>query len=617
MEKIINKTTITYILMFTSFMILGIDFILYSNNLMDISTYGFNTIKYNLIWIGFTVSWILMNLLALYCIKNNKKRLITYSIFNLIWIVILFSQVCYAQAMGKYMIFADLFLAGEGMQYALSAFLNLNFGMVVSVFIAIMCNLIILKINKPTLNENTSIKKYKIIIFVMLILLSRGASYVLLGKAASPNSWQENYNAKNIYLSYTNPNTSAYLSGIYEYHFRAIYKHFYNLVTFDTKALETTVDDYNKIYGTSKLDNEYTGLFKDKNVIYIMMESIDTWVIDKETMPTLYQLQKTGLNFTNRYSPFFNGGQTINSEFALNSGMYAISNKDTIYDIDYIDYPYSLANILKKNGYSVNSFHANTGSFYNRDTFHKLLGYDKHYSLEDMQEEGFLNKNKNYFSDSIASSDDKVFNLMTNKEQKFMSFYTTYSAHLEYTKSNKVFRSIEHTIPSYKYEEEEYIYRTLAKDTDDFIKNLINKLEKNNLLDDTILVIASDHYVYGYSDTEYVAKKKGVNNNRKELQNTPFIIWSKDMEPQKIDTILDTADILPTVFNLLGIDYNPNNYMGTDVFSENHDNFVWFSDGQYIKGENCPLTNEAILTKTNYNIAKNRNILLTNYYGKE
>ena len=60
-----------------------------------------------------------------------------------------------------------------------------------------------------------------------------------------------------------------------------------------------------------------------------------------------------------------------------------------------------------------------------------------------------------------------------------------------------------------------------------------------------------------------------------------------------------------------------NNYMGTDVFSENHDNFVWFSDGQYIKGKNCPLTNEAILTKTNYNIEKNRNILLTNYYGKE
>ena len=320
-----------------------------------------------------------MNLLALYCIKKTKKRLIAYSISNLIWIVILFSQVCYAQSMGKYMIFADFFLAGECLQYALSALLNLYFGMIISVFIAIMCNLIILKINKPTIKENTSIKKYNIIIFVVLILLSRGTSYVLLGKAASPNSWQENYNAKNIYLSYTNPNTSAYLSGIYEYHFRTVYKHFYNLITLDTKALENTIDDYNKIYGTSKLDNEYTGIFKDKNVIYIMMESIDTWVIDKETMPTLYQLQKTGFNFTNRYSPFFNGGQTINSEFALNSGIYAISNKDTIYDIDYIDYPYSLANILKKNGYSVNSFHANTGSFYNRNNFYKLLGYNNTY----------------------------------------------------------------------------------------------------------------------------------------------------------------------------------------------------------------------------------------------
>ena len=66
---------------------------------------------------------------------------------------------------------------------------------------------------------------------------------------------------------------------------------------------------------------------------------------------------------------------------------------------------------------------------------------------------------------------------------------------------------------------------------------------------------------------------------------------------------------------MLGIEYDPNKYMGTDVFSEYHDDFVWFSDGSYIKSKDCTLTNEAILTKVNYNISKNKNILLTNYYG--
>ena len=117
--------------------------------------------------------------------------------------------------------------------------------------------------------------------------------------------------------------------------------------------------------------------------------------------------------------------------------------------------------------------------------------------------------------------------------------------------------------------------------------------------------------VYGYSDANYVALKKNVSNDPKALQNTPFIIWSKDIKHKEVNTILDTADILPTLLNMLGIEYNPMNYIGEDVFSKYHDNFVWFSDGTII-GEN----NKDNLAKANLNIIKNRNILLTNYYGK-
>lgn len=160
------------------------------------------------------------------------------------------------------------------------------------------------------------------------------------------------------------------------------------------------------------------------------------------------------------------------------------------------------------------------------------------------------------------------------------------------------------------------MYRTLARDTDNFLNILLEKLEDEGKLDDVVLVLASDHYSYGYSDIDYVAQKKETINDRKDLQKTPFVIWSKDLQHQDIDTILDTADILPTLFNLLGVEYDPKYYMGEDVFSNNHDDFVWFSDGTYIKGKECLLSNEAILTKINYNISKNKAILLTNYYGK-
>ena len=85
------------------------------------------------------------------------------------------------------------------------------------------------------------------------------------------------------------------------------------------------------------------------------------------------------------------------------------------------------------------------------------------------------------------------------------------------------------------------------------------------MIDDVVIVLASDHYVYGYSDTDYVALKKDVINDRKALQNTPLVIWSNDMSHKDIDTILDTADVLPTLLNMLDIKYNPNAYLGDDV----------------------------------------------------
>lgn len=620
MKKYFNKEMITYVLMFIAFFSLSFYINIYTRNILDLKSYGFDSLKYHLLWIGFSISWILIIMLILYLLKKDK-RMYVFIILDVLLNVLFCAQICYTQQMGKFMVLSDLFLAGEGLQYVTSVLVKLNIGMVLTVLFNIGLLALIIYLNKDIFKKKEKIKEKRflnkkiVLVFAILIVVFRLSSYFNLGTVAKQNSWQENYNSKNIYNNFTNPNASMLICGYYEYTFRAVYKYIYNLLTFDRTQFKNNVDKYNLIYGIEKSDNEYTGILKDKNVIYIMMESIDSWIIDEETMPTLYKLKNEGINFSNRYSPFFNGGQTINSEFSLNTGLYAISDKDTIYDIDDVDYNYSIANILKKNGYSVNSFHANSGSFYNRNTFHKDLGYERHYSALDLQKANLLDDDKNYYLDSNFLGDDYLFNLMT-KGDKFFSFFTTYSAHLEYVESNKVYKDAKRIKRNKKWSDEEYIYRVLAHDTDLAIKKLINKLDSAGKLDDTVLVLVADHYVYGYSDTEYVALKKDVINDNKELQNTPFIIWSKDMESMEVDSILDTADILPTMLNLLGIDYNPNMYMGTDVFSNNNDHFVWFHDGTYIKDKYATLSNEAILTKTNYNISKNKSILLTNYYGK-
>ena len=617
MKKILNKEVLSYVIMFMSFFSICIFTNIFTRDLINMNSYGFNHARFHILWMLFSFSWISLFLGILYLIPKKYKYNV-FIIMNLIIDMLFFSQICYVQSLGKFMIFSDLFVAGEGLQYVHSIFANMSIGMILTIIFTFICMIIVKILNRKeeTLEEEKKPKLVPILIFASLILVFRVSAYISLGSNKGVSAWEENYNAKSIYLNYTSPNAAMFISGFYEYNVRAVYKYFYNLLTLDKTALKNKIDEYNNIYGTELKDNDYTGIFKGKNVIYVMMESVDSWVVDEETMPTLYKLKETGLNFTNRYSPFFNGGQTINSEFACNTGLYAISDKETIYDKTDIDYPYSIANMLKKNGYKAASFHANTKTFYSRGEFHKRLGYNIHYSASDMQKSGLLDENTNYFSDYNFISDDYLFNLMTDKEP-FFSFFTTYSGHLEYSVNNKVYKSIKNKkLDRKKYSEEEYVYRTLVNDTDNAIKKLLESLEKKKLLDKTVLVFVSDHYVYGYSDSNYVAMKKNKINDRKELQNTPFIIWSKDIKHKDIDTILDTADILPTLLNMLDIKYDPKNYIGDDVFSTSHDNFVWFSDGTFIKSSSTDQSDESILTKVNYNINKNRDILLTNYYGK-
>ena len=617
MKKILNKEVLSYVIMFMSFFSICIFTNIFTRDLINMNSYGFNHARFHILWMLFSFSWISLFLGILYLIPKKYKYNV-FIIMNLIIDMLFFSQICYVQSLGKFMIFSDLFVAGEGLQYVHSIFANMSIGMILTIIFTFICMIIVKILNRKeeTLEEEKKPKLVPILIFASLILVFRVSAYISLGSNKGVSAWEENYNAKSIYLNYTSPNAAMFISGFYEYNVRAVYKYFYNLLTLDKTALKNKIDEYNNIYGTELKDNDYTGIFKGKNVIYVMMESVDSWVVDEETMPTLYKLKETGLNFTNRYSPFFNGGQTINSEFACNTGLYAISDKETIYDKTDINYPYSIANMLKKNGYKAASFHANTKTFYSRGEFHKRLGYNIHYSASDMQKSGLLDENTNYFSDYNFISDDYLFSLMTDKDP-FFSFFTTYSGHLEYSVNNKVYKSIKNKkLDRKKYSEEEYVYRTLVTDTDNAIKKLLESLEKKKLLDKTVLVFVSDHYVYGYSDSNYVAMKKNKINDRKELQNTPFIIWSKDIKHKDIDTILDTADILPTLLNMLDIKYDPKNYIGDDVFSTSHDNFVWFSDGTFIKSSSTDQSDESILTKVNYNINKNRDILLTNYYGK-
>lgn len=606
--------------MFISFYILDVALRIFSNQYVGF--YRWIHYSPNL----FTFSWIFLFIGVLYLLPK-KAKMITYSILVIISNILVYAEYLHYSILKRFFTFSDILLTKEGSDYFLYAISKTSFKIILIIIISLLCMVITLYLIKKT--EEISKNKYyylsMVLITITLVSGTRMLAIHKLGKASDPLTWEASYKPKNVYLDFNNQNKSLETSGIYELIFRSTYLYFKdNVLLNKNKMIDEINDEINTNKKLSSLvmsnvdDDNYYGILKGKNVIYVLMESIDSWLVTKDVMPTLYNLEQTGLNFTNRYSPSFGGGQTINSEFAMNTGLYAVENSKAIYNYDKNDFSASLANKLKENNYSAISIHTNSGSFYNRTYFHQALGYDKHYALADM---GNINHTDyNYYNDSSLVKNDEVYNLIV-REEPFFSFIISYSAHVPYDDTNDRCISNPYNL-NVEGNKELSCIRNLAHETDEMLRILIERLKKDNLLDNTVLVLATDHYAYGYGDQASIKKYKNTNNDYL-LQKVPLVIWSPNLKHNNIDTLMDTADILPTLLYMMGIDYNENYYIGTNVFSSNHDNFVYFSsdtfyDGKTLYDSNTKNINNANIDETIKTIRKkidlNNKFIISDYF---
>lgn len=558
----------------------------------------------------FTISYIMI-ILFLYYIKNKIGKITHITITILINIYTL-AQIIHFNVLDRMITITDILVADQGAGMIGYILTQIKFIYILIVILSIIFLIISLKITK-NINVKTVSKKKKTkiaILLTLLIILTRQTAIISLGNKVQNDSWNFWDTEKNIYIDYNSPSRSYVISGIYEYFFRDIYTYLRDLTKKKENNEIEEINKYIKTLNYKNEKNEYTDIFKDKNVIMIMLESIDSWLVTEETMPTLTNLKNTGINFTKRYSPTFGGGSTINTEFASLTGIYATVTNKPIFRYSENNFNYSLPNLFKNNGYTVNSVHMNKGSFYNRENFHISLGFENHYALSD------LIKNTNFQYDTNLIKNEKSYNYIIDKDSKFLTLITTYSAHVPYI-NNKLCDKLDTKTFEVKNDEETTCAKTLANETDNFIKLLIEELEKDNLLDNTVLVLYTDHYTYGYSDSSKWTNIKDT----KLSQNTTFVIWNPNIVHKNIDIYNDTVDIPPTLFNMFGIEYNPNIYMGTDIFSKHHEEFVYFNDytwltkDLYYTGKTETDTIKEISKKVNKKIQINEKMITSNFYN--
>ena len=323
--------------------------------------------------------------------------------------------------------------------------------------------------------------------------------------------------------------------------------------------------------------NEYTGLMSGKNLIVIMMESVNEIFIDPELYPNFYKLYSNGISFTNNYSPR-NSCATGNNEFSAMSGLYSIQNNCTANVYRNNTYSYSLFNLFKNAGYKTTSMHDYTEAYYYRSTIHKNMGSDKYYGVEDLGIK-YFNEYKNWASDEDFMKVAMDITLQDTSEP-FMLWLTTVSSHQPYVQSSVEGDKYLDLTEDTNYPMDLRRYMSKLKTLDNALGILLERLEQAEILDDTVIVLFGDHYPYGLKN-ETINYVLDYNLDDYEAERTPFVIYNSNMESKQIDKYTSYINITPTLANLFGLDYDPRLYMGYDLFDENYWNIVTFADGSW------------------------------------
>ncbi len=509
---------------------------------------------------------------VIWIISSGKLKKVLYSLSFITLYIYMLIQYLYEAVLSKYFSIFDIYNIGEGAAYLNTITSALTPKFYLAILFGIIVYIVTMKIityaNKDKLLKNI-ILRVGVRLFITSLILTLA---VTLNQNATNKLYDEHINTINELTTddwhheqtnyqkleeFTDKKSVMSIVNLYYYFYLDINEYTNYIFNDDTNLEE--INKYLENQEKSQEKNEYTGKLKDENIIIIMLESIDTWVVDEETMPTLKMMQQTGMNFTNHYPEVYSGGTTLSTEYTSLTG-FNIPINYTAYDSMNNTYPGALPNLFQKQGYITSSVHANTGSFYYREDFHESWGFQNTNFLYD---QGY----KTGYANDTKLLEDEIYNTYIDKENKFMSFVITYSAHGPYTNNKGL--------------SEEQQYRERAKITDDFLSELIKRLEADNLLDNTTLVLYGDHYAYLYEDRDYLLEQKSVEEEY-ERHRVPFTIWNNHMEHIEYDSYTGMNDILPTIANMFALDFNPNYYIGDDLFSSTYRNYLYFGDGLFI-----------------------------------
>lgn len=269
---------------------------------------------------------------------------------------------------------------------------------------------------------------------------------------------------------------------------------------------------------------------------------------------------------------------------------------------------YTMGSQLQRLGYYSRCYHNGEYDYYSRNETHTNLGYEQFLALGNGLEDltGDWPRDTDMFDKTMDTYIDK---------QPFSIYYMTVSGHCAYKEDDyKVEENLDKVLETYgsRFKDTTNYYLCYQLELEHALTKMIEKLEEAGIADDTVICMTADHYPYGLEETstfgnseDYVTDLYGYKyTNVWEKDHNSLVIWSgclenenKDMA-REIDTPTYSLDIVPTLSNLFGVEYDSRLLVGRDVFSEAKPLVLWndhswiTTEGKYDAAENKFIPNE-------------------------
>ncbi len=354
---------------------------------------------------------------------------------------------------------------------------------------------------------------------------------------------------------------------------------------------------------TPSSENAYTGSFAGKNLILICAEAFSGFLIDPELTPTLYRLSTKGINFNDYYQQSIAG--TTGGEYQLLFGLIPTSGGSSIKEITQSGTHTNIGALLNDKGYFGMAFHNSTYTYYDRHETHTKLGYSGGYM-------GVGNGLEELISPKWPASDLELMQEtlpMYIDKQPFNAYYMTVSGHSVYDFGNNAMaRENKEAVEAWctknnlSYTEPVCAYIAANLELEKALAYLVETLEEKGIANDTVICIAPDHFPYGLDEDAslgnmpYLSELYGYPvNTYEERDRSRAMIWCgslEEKEPIMVDAPVSSVDMLPTLCNLFGVEWDSRLYVGRDVFSDAlplvfFGNYDWKTDlGHYSAAKN-------------------------------